>query len=250
MTEYNGTIEVVNEKTASVDTDQGLAPEFDEGAGQLFPGDRGELPAQARAMLAKFLRRSVLDADAGKTQKDEWDVLLRHRNVIAGRLNDMYLRLCIDENLRVAWKEQVEIDGRTVPRLIAGSGMSKWSIHAVLLLVYLRNEMHRQTVEQGQPIAYVYRDQMMGQMLGSRPTKTRDEVAYRNQCEKAIESLESFGFVDAGRGTSDRFRVSGAVGALFTVDVMRSLLETYFDHIPGEGPERSGQDANINEETR
>lgn len=243
-------VDVVDEETAGVDAEQALTPEFDESAGQLFPGDQGELPAQARAMLAKFLKRPMLDADAGKTQKDEWDVLLRHRSVIASRLNDMYLRLRIDESLRVAWKEQIEVEGRAIPRLIVGSGMSKWSIHAVLLLVYLRNEMHRQTIEQGQPIAYVYRDQMMGQMLGARPTRTRDEVAYRNQCEKAIESLESFGFVDGGRGTSDRFRISGAVGALFTVDTMRSLLSTYFDNIPDEDLQHSGKNANLNQDMR
>lgn len=252
MSDHDETANAPGPGMADADTDQDLAPEFDENAGQLFRGDRGELPARARAVLAAFLRRSVLDADAGKTQKDEWDVLLRHRDVIASRLNDMYLRLRIDENLRVAWKEQVEIDGRAVPRLIAGTGMSKWSIQAVLLMVYLRNEMHRQTVEQGQPIAYVYRDQMMSHMLGARPTRTRDEVTYRKQCEKAIESLENFGFIDAGRKTSDRFRISGAVGALFTVDVMRSLLDTYFDHVPegGPAPERSDQDPKTGEEPR
>lgn len=252
MTDNHEPIDAFSENSVTIDTDLVLAADFNEGADRLFPGDCGELSAQARSVLAKFLRRPMLDADAGKAQKDEWDVLLRNREIISSRLNDMYLRLRIDENLRVAWKEQIELEGRALPRLIAGSGMSKWPIQAVLLMVYLRAEMHALTVEQGQPIAFVYRDQMMAHMLGARPTKIRDEVAYRNQCEKAIETLEGFGFLDAGRGTSDRFRVSGAVGAMFTVDVMRSLLDTYFDYIPRNGPHQEGpaQDTEIGLEAR
>ena len=79
-------------------------PEADErietpadGAGEaraaLYPGDRGELPLEARRVLVQLLAGPSLD---GRRHGRLWPSLLQYRDRIESRLGDLFLELVVD----------------------------------------------------------------------------------------------------------------------------------------------------------
>lgn len=105
----------------------------------LFPGDRGVLDADVRRVLARLLQRRFLLAERNR---DDWAVLIEHQPQIESRLNDIFVRLVVDHERGVAYKEQVRADELDIPILLKDDAYTRAE---TLVLVHLRVVYQRES---------------------------------------------------------------------------------------------------------
>lgn len=123
-----------------VDDSPFIAPVgMEDDPGDLFPGDRGVLEPQVRRVLVRLLQRRFLLAERNK---DDWRVLMDHRPTIESRLGDLYLRVVVDHDRGVAYKEQVRLDDVDVPILLKHEAYSRAE---TLVLIHLRTVYQRES---------------------------------------------------------------------------------------------------------
>src|SRR4051794_12839753 len=84
-------------------------------ADELFAGDRGLLDPEVRRVLVRLLQRRFLVADRNRA---DWAVLIEHQHAIESRMHDLYVRLIVDHDRGVAYKEQVRSDELEIPILL------------------------------------------------------------------------------------------------------------------------------------
>ncbi|WP_297007130.1 DUF4194 domain-containing protein, partial [uncultured Corynebacterium sp.] len=72
-----------------------------------FAGDRGVLDPEVRRVLVRLLQRRFLSAEKHPA---DWTVLLDNQQVIESRLHDLFVRLVVDADRGVAYKQQVRAD--------------------------------------------------------------------------------------------------------------------------------------------
>ena len=126
------------------------ASEGAERANQLYPGDVGALPLDARRALCQLL--SGPSIDAGR-HGQLWPALLRHEPVLRARLADLFLELVIDAEAGVAFTRQADTGELGTPVLLRSAPLT--FIDSVLLL-HLRQQLaeadahgNRAVVEEG-----------------------------------------------------------------------------------------------------
>ena len=88
---------------------------MEEGLPELFPGDRGVLDPEVRRTLALILHRRFLLAERNR---QEWRTLLDNQTVIESRLNDLYIRLIVDHEHGLAYKQQIRVDELDIPEIV------------------------------------------------------------------------------------------------------------------------------------
>ena len=69
---------------------------------ELFAGDRGLLDPEVRRVLVRLLQRRFLTAEKNRAQ---WKTLLEHQSVIESRLHDLFVRLVVDHDRGIAYKQ-------------------------------------------------------------------------------------------------------------------------------------------------
>lgn len=135
--------EVVDDLESDVDaTDETpfIAPvAMENDADELFAGDRGVLDPEVRRVLVRLLHRRFLLADRNRA---EWAVLLESQHLIESRLHDLFVRLVVDHDRGVAYKEQVRSDELEIPILLRDEAYSR---SETLVLVHLRTVYQRET---------------------------------------------------------------------------------------------------------
>ncbi len=77
----------------------------------LFPGDRGELSMSLRQALIRLLRGPYVDGSTmdGSSSARAYSHILAHRAALAIRLNELFLRLVIDEDRKIALLAPVDM---------------------------------------------------------------------------------------------------------------------------------------------
>ena len=109
----------------------------------LFPGDAGQLPLPLRQVLVRLLRGPYVDgsnADAG-TGARAWRTIVEHRRALDIRLNELFLRLVIDEDRKIALLQPVEM---AEPFTTALQRQRELSREETLLLLRMRLILDRQ----------------------------------------------------------------------------------------------------------
>ncbi len=105
----------------------------------LFPGDGGVLDADVRRVLVRLLQRRFL---LEQRNREDWRVLLDHQTTIESRLGDLFLRLVVDHDRGVAYKEQVRSPDLDIPILLRHESYSRVE---TLVLVHLRTVYQRES---------------------------------------------------------------------------------------------------------
>jgi hypothetical protein len=82
---------------------------------ELFAGDAGTLDADVRRVLVQLLRRKFLLAEKNTAQ---WRTLLENQQIIESRLHDLFVRLVVDHDRGIAYKQQVRSAELDVPILL------------------------------------------------------------------------------------------------------------------------------------
>lgn len=105
---------------------------------ELFAGDAGTLDADVRRVLVQLLRRKFLLAEKNPTQ---WRTLLKNQQIIESRLHDLFVRLVVDHDRGVAYKQQVRSAELDVPILLKDDPYNRAE---TLVLVHLRSVYQRE----------------------------------------------------------------------------------------------------------
>src|SRR4051794_41177029 len=104
----------------------------------VFAGGAGTLDADVRRVLVQLLRRKFLLADKNPAQ---WRTLLENQQILESRMHDLFVRLVVDHDRGVAYKQQVRSVELDVPILLKDDPYNRTE---TLVLVHLRTVFQRE----------------------------------------------------------------------------------------------------------
>lgn len=201
----------------------------------LYPGDTGQLPEEARRVLAQLLAGPSLDA---KRHGKLWPALRRHEAVIRSRLAELFLELVLDDDLEVAFTRQADTGELDAPILLRRAPLS--FIQSVLLL-YLR-QLLTEAAARGER-AVVSGSEMVEQMKLYEPSENTDRVGFEKRIRAAIEKVKDHSIISPIRASEDRYEISPTLKLLFSADEIAALSRQYAalrDESPEGPPDATG----------
>lgn len=189
---------------------------MEEDPDQLFPGDRGVLDADVRRVLVHVLQRRFLLADR---HREQWAVLVEHRQLIESRLNDVFVRLIVDHERGVAYKQQVRSDEVDMPVLLRDVPYTRAE---TLVLVHLRTVRQRESAA-GESSARVDVEEVEQTVLSYFADAERDTARRQRMVRKALERLGRDGIVE--EESAGRYRISPVVEIVLSAPKLRELSD-------------------------
>lgn len=232
--------------TASLGTAEDEAPgdgafvepaAMEDDLGELFPGDRGVLDPAVRRVLVHLLQRRFVLADRNR---EEWTALLDNQQLIESRLNDLFVRLVIDHDRGVAYKQQVRSDELDVPILLRDAAYTR---SETLVLVHLRTVYQRESAA-GEPAARVDIEDVEQTVMSYFADADGDTAKRQRLIRKAMDRLSRDGIVD--EETTGRFRISPLVEIVLSAEKLRELRDWLRDR--SEADDTGGITADEDEE--
>jgi len=186
---------------------------------ELFPGDRGALDPEVRRILVRLLQRRFLLAERNR---GEWAVLVEHQATLESRLNDLFVRLVVDHDRGVAYKQQIRSDELDIPILLRDEAYTRAE---TLVLLHLRTVHQRETTA-GEASARVDIEEIEQTAL-SYFAETDGNTARRQRAIRAaVGRLVKDGIID--EESEGRFRISPLVEILLSAERLREL-RTWLD---------------------
>ncbi|OYC98197.1 DUF4194 domain-containing protein [Microbacterium sp. Yaish 1] len=189
---------------------------MEDDLGELFPGDRGVLDPAVRRVLVHLLQRRFVLADRNR---EEWTALLDNQQLVESRLNDLFVRLVIDHDRGVAYKQQVRSDELDVPILLRDAAYTR---SETLVLVHLRTVYQRESAA-GEPAARVDIEDVEQTVMSYFADAEGDTAKRQRLIRKAMDRLARDGIVD--EETTGRFRISPLVEIVLSAEKLRELRE-------------------------
>jgi hypothetical protein len=183
---------------------------------ELFAGDRGVLDAEVRRVLVRLLQRRFLLADRNRA---EWRVLLEHQQTVESRLNDFFVRLVVDHDRGVAYKEQVRSDELDVPILLRDESYTRAE---TLVLVHLRTVYQRESTA-GESSPRVDIEDIEQTVLTYFAEADGDTARRQKAIRSAIARLRLDGVIE--EESEGRYRVSSLVEVVLHADRLLELQE-------------------------
>jgi len=193
---------------------------------ELFAGDRGVLDADARRVLVRLLQRRFLLADRNR---GEWGVLMEHRHAIESRLNDLFVRLVVDHDRGVAYKEQVRSDELEIPILLRDEAYSRAE---TLVLVHLRTVYQRENTA-GESSARVDIEDIEQTVLTYFAEADGDTARRQKAIRGAVARLRQDGVIE--EESEGRYLISPLVEILLSADRLRELRDWLHTRTSGAG---------------
>lgn len=202
----------------------------------LYPTDTGRLPLEARRVLVQLLSGPSLD---GRRHRRLWPVLLRHREVVASRLHDLFLELVIDPDAQVAFVRQADTGELDTPILLRRAPLT--FLESVLLL-YLHGQLA--DAELRGERAVVSHDEMLEQMRLYERELNTDQAGFERRAKAAIEKAKKNNLIAAIRNSEGRFEISPTLRLLFSAEQVAELSRIYARLIPGDAGEADDAQSN------
>jgi hypothetical protein len=183
---------------------------------ELFAGDRGVLDPDVRRVLVRLLQRRFLLADRSPA---EWNVLLEHQQVVESRLNDFFVRLVVDHDRGVAYKEQVRSDELDIPILLRDEAYTRAE---TLVLVHLRTVYQRESTA-GESSPRVDIEDIEQTVLTYFAEADGDTARRQKAIRTAITRLRLDGVIE--EESEGRYRVSPLVEVVLHSDRLLELQD-------------------------
>lgn len=181
---------------------------------ECFAGDRGVLDPEVRRVLVRLLQRRVVTSER---HPDEWRVLLAHQQVVESRLHDLFVRLVVDPERGIAYKQQVRSDEFDVPILLRDEAYSRAE---TLVLVYLRTVYQRESTA-GEPSARVDVEEVEQTVLTYFTDADGGTARRQKSIRQALARLRQEGIVD--EESEGRYRISPLIEVVLSADRLREL---------------------------
>lgn len=209
--EADGTVDEaeVSDPTAAgdpavVDDDAGfiepVAMEDDEA--ELFAGDRGTLDPEVRTVLVRLLQRKFLLAEKHPRY---WRTLLEHQSVVESRLHDLFVRLVVDHERGIAYKQQVRSEEREVPKLLRDDPYNRTE---TLVLVHLRSVYQHEAVS-GETSARADLEEIVDAVMTYFDVSDNNLARPQKQIRDAVGRLVAEGLID--EESAGRYRITPLV---------------------------------------
>lgn len=198
------------------DTDAGFidpVPMEDDPA-ELFPGDVGALEADVRRVLVQLLRRKFLLAEKNPAQ---WRTLLENQQIIESRLHDLFVRLVVDHDRGIAYKQQVRSTELDVPILLRDEPYNRAE---TLVLVHLRTVFQRERGT-GETSARVDIEELEQTVLTYFDPRDHNQARSQQEVRGAVQRLSTEGLlVEESAG---RYRITPLVEVVLSTAKLAEL---------------------------
>ncbi|QYM76842.1 DUF4194 domain-containing protein [Leucobacter luti] len=187
---------------------------MEEDPEEFFAGDRGVLDPEVRRVLARLLQRRAIFADR---HADDWSVLMENQQVIESRLHDLFIRLIVDPERGVAYKQQVRSEELEVPVLLRDESYNR---SETLVLVYLRTVYQRESTA-GEPSVRIDVEEIEQTVLSYFSESEGSTAARQKTIRAALGRLKQEGIIE--EESESRYRVTPLVEIVLSADRMREL---------------------------
>jgi hypothetical protein len=181
---------------------------------ELFAGDAGTLDASVRRVLVQLLRRRFLTAEKYPAQ---WRTLLENQQIIESRLHDLFVRLVVDHDRGVAYKQQVRSAELEVPILLKDDPYSRAE---TLVLVHLRTVFQRERGT-GETSARVDIEELEQTVLTYFDPDDHNLARGQQEVRTAVQRLASEGIVT--EESAGRFRITPLVEVVLSTEKLTEL---------------------------
>jgi len=186
---------------------------------QLFHGDTGQLPFDARRALCQLLAGPSIDA---QRHAELWPALLRFEAPIRSRLNELFLELVLDRESGVGFTRQADTGELDAPTLLRAAPLT--FIDSALLL-HLRQHL-AEADAQGRR-AVVEEGLLIEELAVYEKNLSTDRAGFMRRIGAAIGKLRDSQVLLRLRGSEDRYEVSPALKLLFSAEEVQTLTEVY-----------------------
>ncbi|MFF1876524.1 DUF4194 domain-containing protein [Leifsonia sp. NPDC058230] len=201
------------EEAPPVDPEAAVEPEGSTHA--LFDGDEGGLELDERRALVVLLKNRFITSES---HPREWRAIVKSRQAISERLNDLFLELVISPEREVAYK-RAATGSREFPTLLHDTS---WQREETALLVYLRVRARNEQAR-GEAHARVSHTELLEYLRENRPDSATNRVADDRRGGRAIEALKSAGLL-VKTDEDGVFRISPAIEPMLPATALNNLL--------------------------
>lgn len=197
-----------------------------------FAGDRGVLDPAVRRVLVRLLQRRFLSAEKHPA---DWTVLLDNQQVIESRLHDLFVRLVVDADRGLAYKQQVRADEADetaisdIPVLLRDEAYTRAE---TLVLVCLRSVWQRESTA-GEPSARVDVEEVEQTVLTYFTESDGDMARRQKSVRRALERLRHEGIVE--EETEGRYLISPLIEIVLSAQKLRELADWLNDQTAQTG---------------
>ncbi|MEQ4573599.1 DUF4194 domain-containing protein [[Pseudomonas] boreopolis] len=210
-------------------------PKGEERSGELFLGDTGTLPFDARRALCQLLAGPSVDAQRHGAL---WPALLRHEADIRRVLCELFLELVIDREDGVAFARQADTAELESPTLLRSAPLT--FIESVLLL-FLRQQL-AEADTRGER-AVVEEAQLVEALSVYERHLSTDRAGFARRVAAAINKMRENQLLSRLRGSEDRYEVSPVLKLLFSAEEVQALAEAYRELREGRAVLRDDEEA-------
>lgn len=190
-----------------------------DGRSELFAGDTGTLPLEARRALCQLLSGPSIDA---YRHGPLWPALLRHEAAVRRVLCELFLELVLDRDGGVAFARQAETAELETPALLRTAPLT--FIESVLLL-FLRQQL-AEADTRGER-AVVQEVQLLEVLSVYEKNVSTDRAGFARRVLAAIAKMRDNHLLSKLRGSEDRYEVSPALKLLFSAEDVQALAAAY-----------------------
>lgn len=181
---------------------------------ELFPGDTGTLDVEVRRLLVRLLQRRFLLADKSPAQ---WRTLLENQQIIESRLHDLFVRLVVDHDRGIAYKQQVRSGELDVPILLKDDPYSRAE---TLVLVHLRTVYQRERGT-GESSARVDIEELEQTVLSYFDPDDHNLARGQREIRNAVQRLATEGLL--AEESAGRYRITPLVEVVLSTEKLTEL---------------------------
>lgn len=181
---------------------------------ELFAGDAGTLDAEVRRVLVELLRRKFLSAEK---HPKRWRTLLENQQIIESRMHDMFVRLVVDHDRGVAYKQQVRSVEIDIPILLKDDPYNRAE---TLVLVHLRTVFQRERGT-GETSARVDIEELEQTVLTYFDPRDHNLAKHQQEVRNAVQRLASEGLLE--EESVGRYRITPMVEVVLSREKLTEL---------------------------
>lgn len=201
---------------------------MEEDPTELFAGDRGTLDAEVRRVLVRLLQRRFLSADKYPAH---WRTLLENQQLIESRLHDLFVRLVVDHDRGIAYKQQVRSAELDVPILLRDDPYNRAE---TLVLVHLRTVFQQERVA-GEVSARVDIEELEQTVLTYFDPDDTNMARGQQEIRSAVTRLAKEGLME--EETAGRYRITPLVEVVMSTEKLSELSRWLRERNDGPGHE-------------
>jgi hypothetical protein len=187
---------------------------MEEDPAELFAGDAGTLDADVRRVLVQLLRRKFLLAEKNSAQ---WRTLLENQQIIESRMHDLFVRLVVDHDRGVAYKQQVRSVELDVPILLKDDPYNRAE---TLVLVHLRTVFQRERGT-GETSARVDIEELEQTVLTYFDPHDHNLARRQQEVRGAVQRLVTEGLL--AEESAGRYQITPLVEVVLSTDKLAEL---------------------------